>query len=549
VKNIKILRALTIGVILSLLVILIPASPALAARSIDLDPEEGKIGDYIDITGEDWPPSDPGADPPYYKYVDIYFASDEAEIGDDIDDQVEVYELVEEEVQVDTNGDISDRFRVPDELTDGSPEEDVRGGTYYVCVTYWDEEDIKAVAEFTVIAGEITDFDPDEGPVGTLVDISGEGFGEKEDITIEYDGDELDVEGDDAADSSGDFDCAIIIPRSTAGDHTLTVSDESLSEVEVVFTVEPEITISPTQAPPDDSVEVTGTGFGDRVAVFIRLNGELVATNPLSVGTDRDGNFTADFTVPEVDEGIYDIEVEDDDGNDATVAFTVEKGIEVSASVTTGHVGTEITISGVGFNANSTITITYTSEPIVVATTTSDANGAFTATFNIPQSEAGAHTITASDGTNVLQVSFTVESAAPPIPAPLLPEMGIKASSQTQFDWEDVTDPSGVTYTLQIATSEDFSATSMVLVKTGLTSSEYTLTKEEALESRTEEAPYYWRIKAVDGAFNESGWSGVGAFYVGFSLPSWIIHLWWGLGVLGAALGFYWLGKRRSYYY
>ncbi|MBE9512500.1 MAG: IPT/TIG domain-containing protein [Chloroflexi bacterium] len=546
----KIYRALVIGVILSLLVIVIPASPALAAREIDLDTDEGDIGDYIDIDGNDWPPSDPGADPPYYKYVDIYFTSDEAVKGDDIDDEVEIYELVEEKLQVDTSGDFGARFRAPDELTDGSPDEDVRGGTYYVCVTYWDDEDIKAVADYTVIAGKITKFSPDEGPVGTEVEINGEDFGDGEDITIKYDGDTLDIEsGDDAADSSGDVDCTIIIPESIAGDHTLTISDESLSEVEEVFTVEPEITISPTQAPPGDTATVTGTGYGKKVDVDITLDGDVVATKT----TDSDGGFTVSFEVPEVDEGDYEVTAEDEDNNDATVDFTVEKGIEVSASVTTGHVGSEITISGFGFKANSPITITYTSEPVVF-TTTSDADGVFTYTFDVPQSGAGAHTITATDGTDTLQVSFTMESQAPSIPAPLLPEMDTKAEALAEFDWESVTDDSGVTYTLQIATSEDFTASSIVLEKTGLASSEYTLTKEEALESTAKEDPYYWRLKAVDGASNESGWTGVGSFYVSSSLfdlsgKSWLIHLWWGLGALGAGFAGYFVGKRRSYYY
>ena len=65
-------------------------------------------------------------------------------------------------------------------------------------LTYEDEEDVKAVAEFTVTAGEITDFDPDDGPVGTEVDITGDSFAEDEQITVEYDGDEIDIEsGDD----------------------------------------------------------------------------------------------------------------------------------------------------------------------------------------------------------------------------------------------------------------------------------------------------------------------------------------------------------------
>jgi len=141
-----------------------------------------------------------------------------------------------------------------------------------------------------------------------------------------------------------------------------------------------------------------------------------------------------------------------------------------------------------------------------------------------------------------------MERQAPEIPEPLLPEMGVKAGAKTFFDWEDVTDLSGVTYELQVATSDEFTASSMVVEVLGLTESEYTLTAEEALESRSEEEPYYWRVRAVDGAGNESGWT-LGEFSVGFNWPDWIIHLWWGLGVIGAVFFGYYLGKRRAYYY
>jgi hypothetical protein len=149
-----------------------------------------------------------------------------------------------------------------------------------------------------------------------------------------------------------------------------------------------------------------------------------------------------------------------------------------------------------------------------------------------------------------------MEEQAPDIPPPLLPLMGDKTDALTEFDWEDVEDVSGVTYTLQVATSADFAPVSMVLVKNELTASEYKITEEEKLAPRSEAEPYYWRVKAVDGAANESGWTGVGQFYVGSSLSSWRVNifgfsisgwaiLWWSLGCLAAGLGGYWLGRRR----
>ena len=65
----------------------------------------------------------------------------------------------------------------------------------------------------------IISIDPDDGPVGTEVEIDGEGFDSSEDIEVEYDGDGVNIEsGDEDTDSDGEFSgTIIIIPKSTAG--------------------------------------------------------------------------------------------------------------------------------------------------------------------------------------------------------------------------------------------------------------------------------------------------------------------------------------------
>ena len=549
-KYTKIFRFLTLAVILSLLLVAIPASPALAYDyDIDLDPDEGEIGTSFYVEGDDWPPTTGEYPTINYSEVDIYFSSEEADEDDDIDDDITIYEKLKSAYDVDEDGDFRAKVKVPTRLGDGDDDEDVHRGTYYVCVTREGSDRIRAVAEFTVIYAEIT-LDPEEGVVGTEVEITGIDFANREDITIEYDGVEEDIEsGDDETDSNGGFECFILIPESIAGEHTITVSDGT-SEAEASFTVEPEIAVSPDEGEADDMVEVTGTGFGDKVEVDITLDGDVVAT----VDTKEDGRFAAHFEVPDVAEGSYDVKA-DDGANDAKVNFTVYIAIEASISPVTsqdspGHVGMNITISGLGFEANSTITITYATEPIVVATTTSDLDGAFTATFKVPESAPGTHLITASDGINTLTSTFVMESEAPPIPPPLLPVMDTKAESLTHFDWEAVTDDSlPVTYTLQVATDEDFTSASIVLEKEGLPGSDYTLTEGEKLDPTKKEEPYYWRVKATDSASNESQWSAPGSFYVGgFLWAGWMIHLWWGLGALGAGFLGYWVGKRRAYY-
>ena len=105
----KICRLLALSVVLALLLAVFTVTPA-AAASVKLTPEEGKIGDWIEIERVGF--SQP---------VRIYFSGDKANIGDTIDNQVRVYMYID-----------IDTFKVPDRLEDGSYEEDVHGGEYYV---------------------------------------------------------------------------------------------------------------------------------------------------------------------------------------------------------------------------------------------------------------------------------------------------------------------------------------------------------------------------------------------------------------------------------
>ncbi|MFC1911810.1 IPT/TIG domain-containing protein [Chloroflexota bacterium] len=538
----------------------LPASPVLAASSISLNPEEGKIGDDITVSGADFPAS--GDDP----HVDLYFSSDVASVGDYIGSDVIVYEKFVGFAAVDELGEFQDDFEVPEEMTVGDETVEV-GETYYAYVTVYDSIYIRAKAEFTVVGGELT-IDPDSGPVDTEVEITGIGFSTRENITIEYDGDEVDIEsGDDETDSDGDFDSTILIPESTAGDHTIRVTVSSI-EVDADFTVEPEIIMAPTSGTAGSSVAVSGTGFDRRSEVTVYFDNTGVASSL----TNSDGSFTANFNVPDLEAGIYDIEAEDDDGNVDTAKFTITvpstpppttpppttpapttpapSPTSATISVTSGAVGASIVIGGAGFEADGTITIKY--DGANIATAKADANGIFWAAFAVPAGKSGDHVVIATDGTSTEQFTFTVESTAPPAPEPLVPAMGVEVEPPVAFDWKNVTDESvPITYTLQIATSQGFSSSSIVVEKEGLQTSVYTVTETEQEKLAGQADPYYWRVRAVDAAANEGTWSGVGEFYVSppFSLPGWAMYTLIGLGGLVLFAVGYWLGRRAAYYY
>ncbi len=520
-----------------------------AKIKIELDPEEGRIGDWVRVEGRSFDAN---------KELRIYFSSGSAFADDNIDTEVTTYYKCEELVFTNAEGDFDApyRFTIPDALTDGRDKEDVHEGNYYIYVTYFLKKRIQAVAKFTVLNGEIA-LEPEESPVGSEVEISGEGLRQGQKITVKYDEDNIDVaSGDSATDSDGKFSCTIIIPESLTGGHTITVVDESGNKPKAEFSVVRQITIAPTSETAGNAVQVSGTGFGEREYVTITFDGNEVLTTPPVIYGNRLGSFEGYFVVPSYARtGTSKVVASVDSLSVAEAQLAIlaisatPAGISLRPIISLtspGHVGMELNVDGTEFIANTMVTITYSnSEDITVATATTDASGNFSVTFAVPPSIAGSHTVTAIDGTNAVISVFTMESESPPMPVPLLPRAASKVEAKAYFDWEDVTDPSGISYILQIGTDADFTTT--VLEKEGLSYSEYTISEEEKLNLTEKEPLYYWRVKAIDGAFNESAWTPPGVFYVSFSqtsIPDWAQYIFYGLGALLLGLLGFWVRRR-----
>jgi hypothetical protein len=382
---------------------------------------------------------------------------------------------------------------------------------------------------------------PISGPNGTKVTVNGSGFNASATITIYFD--DVAVTTTPATvptDTTGAFSASFYIPSSPGGAHQIKASDGTNTDTET-FTVTATLSISPTSGYVGMKVTVTGTGFlANKTSVTILFNNVLIKTT----STDTKGAISDSFNVPAAVAGTYTIRVSDGT-NVKDIDFTVTTSATISPVTSTtspGYVGENITVSGVGFMPGNTLTVTY--DNVTETTTTVDSDGTFSVTFPAPASVKGAHTVTASDNVSSIPLTFVMESTAPAVPTLLTPASGTKAKSQTAFDWAAVTDPSGVTYTLQIATDTAF--TQLVLEKKLLTESAYTLTKSEKLKSVNKDTPYYWRVKAIDGASNGSAWSDAGSFYVGFFLSQQaLIYIIIGIGAVVLILLAFWLGQRR----
>jgi competence protein ComEC len=102
---------------------------------------------------------------------------------------------------------------------------------------------------------------------------------------------------------------------------------------------------------------------------------------------------------------------------------------------------------------------------------------------------------------------YTTIPAPPPTPELISPEnCAFIVDNTPTFMWSAVYDPSGVTYDLQVDNNLDFSSPEIDV--SDLSENTHTVPDNETLSGNA----YYWRVRAVDGADNPSGWSEVWQF-------------------------------------
>ena len=379
---------------------------------------------------------------------------------------------------------------------------------------------------------------PQTGPAGISVRVTGKGFGASKSITITYKNQTVQTNPSPVTtDTGGNFSATFTAPAGSAGSFAVVATDGTLSG-SATFVMTASGTIGATKGAVGTSITLSGGGFSAGAAVIIRYDNVQIAV----ATADVNGALSTSFAAPPSKSGDHTVTASDGIN---TVTFTFNVVSSASLDQTSGYVGSDITISGTGFADNKAITIKY--DDTQVATATTNAQGGFSVTFKAPASKGGNHVITATDGTNTVTNSFAMDSSPPPVPALLLPANDTKGDALARFTWSAVTDPSGVTYTLQVATDATFA--NIILERKDLTTPTYQLTEVQRLKSVSKKEPYYWRVKATDGAFNESDWTKPQPFFVGFVLATWGLYTIFGfIGLLIGVLGF-WLGRRTSYHW
>ena len=531
----KLLSRLVVALVICLLAIPMLPTPVQAyTGSFTISEDEGYGGESVEISGY--------ADcARVYIYYELFSEDDEEDwdylgyISGDVDiDNPGYYDYYHES------------FDIPEESCMGEHEIKL-----YYPNDPGDPDDLIDTLDFTVYP--LIEIDEEDGPAGTEVEVTGKGWDEDEsEIEIRFyleapgtahlDDDDYyvvvaseDIEVDDYGSWE---DVTFEVPPASKGNHWIYAVGDEADDIEddeirgVEFEVLPGISLDLKEGSPGDTATVTGSGFEeDEDHIKILFDNTTVASG---IEADDDGCWTKTFEVPEAAMGTCDVtaEGEDTDKEDIDeVEFEVKPGLVVSPIE--GHVGTTLSVSGGGFPATETVSVTY--DGAATGSGTTNSKGSFSAiSFEATHAQSTHtvnHSVVVTYDSAKITANFTMESTPPPSPTLVAPadasRLGWMGSVTPIFEWSAVDDPSGVSYELEISTDTDFTdvllstlvVTSEPLVSTApvvLAPISYTLTKKDALPYGT----YYWRVKAIDGAQNASGWTAAYSFKVAF-LPLW----------------------------
>jgi len=456
--------------------------------SMSVDPNSGVVGDSVTVVGKGFAASESS--------IKVTYDGTDMKTG----------------ISASDKGSWSATFAVPSSAK-GSHTVDASGST----------TETSDVPDVTVTVSPKITISPTSGGVGTSVTVSGTGFGEDESgVRVTYDGGG--AKTGITADSKGSWSTTFAVPSSVKGIHTIDASGAS-TEVgdipDLTFFVASAVKIKPESGYVGDSITIEGCGFGSSESgITVALDGNVAKSD---ITANSEGCWTTSMVIPASAGGSHSVDAYSSsttatDVTDAKLNILSKLVIEPAE----GYVDCDITVNGTGFGADKELTIKY-DNVAVAANVVSDAEGNFQASFKAPKSPGGNHNVIASDagGASASGV-FIMETTAPSLPQIISPKDGSRVGffdrAAPTFKWANVSDPSGVYYSLQLSSEPEFATT--VLNKEDLVEPNYTLAEDEALMR----GKYYWRVKAIDGADNDSGWTTPILVKIGL-MPLWVFIL------------------------
>ncbi len=161
-----------------------------------------------------------------------------------------------------------------------------------------------------------------------------------------------------------------------------------------------------------DTLTVSGDGVTSGRVVNVYWDYVTTAGLMNSIAANPDGSYSVELDVPSDVGGDHYIWVEDVGTGETkmypTAIFVIPK---LSLSPSSGLVGDEITVNGYGYQANTEISFTFDGTALTTTPTTveTNADGYFTATFDVPDKIPNLYTVVARDNLGWIDaVDFTV---------------------------------------------------------------------------------------------------------------------------------------------
>ncbi len=297
---------------------------------------------------------------------------------------------------------------------------------------------------------------PTSGIIGSTAFLNGSGFTETYGVAPVFDSMyELctnAVGGVVYVAANGTFSCSITVPIVAIGSYPVGAHTEidgtvaAPTEFDVI--VAPTISVVPAYGPPGSSFTVTGSGFSPFPATaevemapnfgttyLSPTGGTDCATNAgdFEITLDPSGDFVCTFTVPQDATPGVTVQIV---GNDSVTQLSTspvdfEISVDLLFSVTSGPVGTPVTVTGEGFQGfggDPTGGISFMSDPYFpfCSSLAVGSDGSFSCSFDIPQVPAGVYS---ADVTNFALVSDNTFTVTPSLT--VSPTEGIVGSSTT----------------------------------------------------------------------------------------------------------------------
>ena len=384
------------------------------------------------------------------------------------------------------------------------------------------------VADKSFLVSAVVKMDPVAGGVGTLVTITATGFASAEGgIKVLYSGKE--VRYGITAEVSGAWSTSFAVPPSTRGSHIINVLGNTTASKDIpdmIFTVAPAVSINPTSGAVEESIKVSGSGFANNeTSIEVTFDGKTLERNILA---DDTGNWTVNSKVPPCSSGPHIVGASGKitPATDiTTTTFTAQSVLTVVPR--SGNVKDEVRVTGSGFNAGKDFSVSFDNNPI--ASGSVNDSGSFQVIFKAPGGKSGSLAITATDtkGTSA-STSFAVETTPPEVPKISSPKdgatVGFMGDTKVSFKWSDVTDPSGVSYEIEVGDQSNF--VKSIFSHAKLADAKYAMTEAEALPN----GEYFWHVRAVDGAGNASEWTPTATVKIGFVTTNTLVFI--GIGIV-----------------